>query len=160
MWPLVALLLAVTLAILFRRGSTKFKLRGRIGVVTGAANGLGFELALALASKGVHLVLWDVRERDLQHAAQMIEEQCQGAVLDASVVDVADEAAVTEAATRLRASLPPGKHVSLFVNNAGASRTSGCAPSPARAAPHRHRPQVSSRASRCWSWTRPTFAAR
>lgn len=122
MWAVVAVLLAAIFVLLVRGGATRVRLRGRVGVVTGAANGLGFEIACALAAKGVHLVLWDTRERGLQRAARKIREQHQGAVLGTCVLDVADEAAVAREAAQLRATLPPGQHVSLLVNNAGAAQ--------------------------------------
>jgi NAD(P)-dependent dehydrogenase (short-subunit alcohol dehydrogenase family) len=48
-------------------------LEGRIVIVTGAASGIGRDIAVYLAAAGAHVALADVEERGLQDAARTIE---------------------------------------------------------------------------------------
>ena len=82
---------------------------GRIGLVTGAASGLGRDVALALAEEGSRLVLFDRNTQDLAETAAA----CPGAVQVAG--DVSRAADVTRAAAAA-ASLGP---VTLLVTAAG-----------------------------------------
>lgn len=89
---------------------------GRTAVVTGANGGLGYETALALASKGAHVV---VAARDRAKAERAIES-LTAQVPDASVelvpLDLGDLASVRDAAATIAAAHP---NLDLLVNNAG-----------------------------------------
>lgn len=47
---------------------------GRRVLVTGAAQGLGREIVLYLASKGAHVVLWDINEDELEKTAALLRK--------------------------------------------------------------------------------------
>ena len=52
------------------------RLRGKVALVTGAARGLGFASAAALAREGAQVVLADVREDLVRAAAASIGPAC------------------------------------------------------------------------------------
>lgn len=88
-----------------------FSLAGQTALVTGAATGLGFEIAAALAVAGAHVL---VNGRDAGRLAGAITAiHHRGGRAEPLVLDVFDEAAVTQKV----AELPP---VQILVNNAGA----------------------------------------
>jgi NAD(P)-dependent dehydrogenase (short-subunit alcohol dehydrogenase family) len=79
-----------------------FDLGGRVTVVTGAAAGLGREIALALADFGSHLVLADLDEDGLRSTAAAVADRPVKVVC--KVTDISDEsqvAAMFEAALGL-----------------------------------------------------------
>jgi short-subunit dehydrogenase len=69
---------------------------GKRAVITGAGAGIGQALALDLAARGARLTLWDRDREGLTRTA----ERCRlsGVTVHTQVVDVADRAAVGEAA--------------------------------------------------------------
>src|ERR1700680_177414 len=96
----------------------KFKLSGRIAVVTGAGQGIGLACAEALAEAGAKVVIAD---RDPKAA----EPGCAGRTAkgyDAELIDmdVTDSARVSEVADQLVAQY--GK-IDILVNNAGIARS-------------------------------------
>jgi NAD(P)-dependent dehydrogenase (short-subunit alcohol dehydrogenase family) len=83
-------------------------------VVTGAAQGIGRAIALALAARSTRLALWDINaELCAQTAAQCT---ANGGKAICSKVDVSDHAQVQSAAEIVRQSFGP---VFALVNNAG-----------------------------------------
>lgn len=87
---------------------------GQVAVITGGASGIGFGLAEALAARGVHLVLADVREEALEPAADAL--RAMGAEVATVRTDVSDHDSVAELATR---TLELFGRVDLVCNNAG-----------------------------------------
>lgn len=85
-----------------------FKLDGRHAVVTGAAQGIGFEIARGLAQAGARITIADLNPEVGTPAAEAI-----GATFE--VLDVTDPAAVAALAARL-------PEVDILVNNAGIVR--------------------------------------
>lgn len=87
-------------------------LRGRVAVITGAGNGLGRAIAIALADAGVTAVLMG---RD---ASKLEAVEAEIAALGGSALsircDTGDEASVADAAAQLA-----DREVSILVNNAG-----------------------------------------
>jgi NAD(P)-dependent dehydrogenase (short-subunit alcohol dehydrogenase family) len=88
--------------------------RGQVAVVTGAASGIGYGLAQALAARGMSVVLSDLRPEPLQHATAALEQG--GATTLAVAADVSDPAAVEALAA---ATLERFGRVDLVCNNAG-----------------------------------------
>jgi short-subunit dehydrogenase len=88
-------------------------LTGKTAVISGASRGLGRQLALALAGRGVHLHLI-ARGRE-QLAAVAARASALGVSCNALVCDLADAQAVTAVAERVRAH----GEVDILINNAG-----------------------------------------
>jgi NAD(P)-dependent dehydrogenase (short-subunit alcohol dehydrogenase family) len=94
-----------------------FNLKGKTALVTGAAQGLGREIALALAQSGASLVLSDIQSPDVTAAAV----GQTGAPWMAAQADITDEDQVKALAERSAAEF--GK-VDILINNAGVSQLS------------------------------------
>jgi short-subunit dehydrogenase len=91
-----------------------FPIKGGVGVVTGAASGIGAALAANLAGRGMHLALADRNPAGL--AATAAAARALGVTVSEHVLDVRD----TEALEALpEAVLAAHGRVSLLVNNAG-----------------------------------------
>lgn len=89
-------------------------LAGGTVVVTGASRGIGRAIAERMAEAGATVALWARDAGALREVATAIA--ARGGRAHEMVVDVADPSAVTHAAERVRAELPP---VRVIVNNAG-----------------------------------------
>jgi NAD(P)-dependent dehydrogenase (short-subunit alcohol dehydrogenase family) len=88
--------------------------RGRLAVVTGAARGLGFEIALALANAGADVVLAGRDEQKGLLAAEKIAAQANSDISHRRL-DLADLASVAEFAEGMASK----GAVDLLINNAG-----------------------------------------
>ena len=88
---------------------------GKTAVVTGAARGIGLEIARQLAEQGARVVLVDVREEDLRKAA----ESLPGEAATVFAVDVTDEAAVEKMIDEIA---EKAGRIDILVNNAGITR--------------------------------------
>ena len=93
----------------------RFRLDGRVVVVTGASSGLGVAFALACGEAGAHLVLAARRGDRLAETAAMIEGT--GAAVLTVLTDVTDPA---QCADVVAAAVERFGHVDTLVNNAGA----------------------------------------
>jgi all-trans-retinol dehydrogenase (NAD+) len=89
--------------------------RGQICLVTGAASGIGRLLALELARRGAHLVLWDLDEARLAPLVDEVRRLPDGEAWSFAC-DVADRASVARVAARVRAEIGDP---AVVVNNAG-----------------------------------------
>lgn len=90
------------------------KIAGKNVLLTGAAHGLGRQLALALAKQGAHLILWDRETEALEQLAQEIRNF--GARADTQVVDLAKSNDIHQA---LHEHQQRNIHVDILINNAG-----------------------------------------
>ncbi len=72
--------------------SHPFSLAGRVVLVTGAARGLGFEIARAVAAAGAHVVINGRDRARAQSAADRIK--AEGNAASTAIFDIADDAAV------------------------------------------------------------------
>ncbi|MGU3536616.1 SDR family NAD(P)-dependent oxidoreductase [Methylobacterium sp. A54F] len=99
------------------RGTLKaFPFRGSVGLVTGAAGGIGAALALGLAQRGTALVLVDRQLDGLTRTATAAERA--GVAVDTHVLDLTDPAAIADLPARVAARFG---RLDLLVNNAGVS---------------------------------------
>jgi 3-oxoacyl-[acyl-carrier protein] reductase len=90
----------------------------RVAVVTGAAQGIGYGIALALAGGGARVVVSDVDEERATAAAREIADQT-----GASTIAVGGDVGVKADATRIiGAALDAWERIDILVNNAGISR--------------------------------------
>ncbi|MEV4639763.1 SDR family oxidoreductase [Actinoplanes sp. NPDC049548] len=93
-----------------------YRFTGRTAVVTGAASGIGEQLAHGLAARGSDLVLADRDALRLDAVAEAIRSAHPARTVEAHVVDLADRDAVVALATGIRERHP---RLGLLVNNAG-----------------------------------------
>lgn len=94
--------------------ASSFDLTGRVAVVTGAARGLGAEMALTLGEAGAKIALTDVLEEELQTTAESLRQQ--GITAIGVPMDVTDEGSVVEALNRIQDSFGL---IDVALNNAG-----------------------------------------
>lgn len=93
---------------------TTYGFEGKVGLVTGAASGIGFAVATRLVEEGAAVGLLDVDPTSLDAAAEKLREA--GGTVAAAVADISSRPAVDEAVTEVEAALGP---VDMLVNNAG-----------------------------------------
>ena len=99
----------------------RLDLKGRVAVITGAAQGIGLAVARRMLDSEAKVVLWDADAVLLGRTAA--ELQAQGLAVSASVVDVSDDAAVQKATAD---AVKSHGRIDILVNNAGI--TGGNAP--------------------------------
>ncbi len=93
-----------------------FNLEGRTALVTGAARGIGFSIAEALARAGAHVVLNGRSVGPLEEAAARLA--AAGLKAQVAVFDVTDPAQVAQGVAAIEAS----SALDILVNNAGIQR--------------------------------------
>ena len=93
-----------------------FRFHGAVAVVTGAAGGMGEQLAYGLALKGTHLVLVDRDAERLGHVAETVARRRTEIRVRTFVADLADADAVAKLADDVLAAEPV---LNLLINNAG-----------------------------------------
>ena len=93
--------------------SNKIDLQGRIAVVTGGAQGIGYAVASRLAESGVSLALWD---RDAAVLAEAVKSLGAATKVIPVVVEQSDAASVAAAASETEKALG---RIDILVNNAG-----------------------------------------
>jgi len=93
-----------------------YRFAGRTAVLTGAASGIGEQLALALAARGSDLVLLDRDADRLAAVTAAIASAHPGRAVEPIVVDLADRPATVAVAERIAADRP---RIGLLINNAG-----------------------------------------
>jgi 2-dehydro-3-deoxy-L-rhamnonate dehydrogenase (NAD+) len=92
-------------------------LKGRVAVVTGGAQGIGFAVAQRFIASGAQVVLWDIDEPLLAKARAAL-----GDAATSARVELTDEAAVAAAT---QAALAKHGHIDILVNNAGITGGNG-----------------------------------
>jgi 3-oxoacyl-[acyl-carrier protein] reductase len=101
-----------------------FDFHERVVVVTGAAHGIGREIALAFARAGAHVHAWDVLADEVEETARLGGDGGATGTPDTAgwigpaTVDVTDPAAVESAVANAEASSPDGQ-IHILVNCAG-----------------------------------------
>ncbi|HUO38966.1 MAG TPA: glucose 1-dehydrogenase [Mycobacterium sp.] len=92
----------------------RFRLDGKLAIVTGASSGLGVAFGRALAEAGADLVLAARRADRLEHTRSLVEERGRRALtVTADLAQPEDSQAVVDAAMK------EFGHVDVLVNNAG-----------------------------------------
>ena len=92
-------------------------LKDKVALVTGAARGIGREIAASFAKEGCDIAAWDINMQETDELARTVEG-C-GRKFMAQEVDVTDAAKVSEAVNKILDKL--GK-VDILVNNAGITK--------------------------------------
>ncbi len=90
----------------------------KVAAITGAASGMGRELALSLARRGCAVAISDVDERGLAETARLVKERSPNVALTTKHLDVANGDAVREWAKEVAAA---HGRCNLIFNNAGVS---------------------------------------
>src|SRR2546427_6374012 len=85
-------------------------LAGKVGIVTGAARGIGFAIAEALAANGMRVAMIDNRQHELEDAAGRIPQAVS------FMTDVTDAGGVQSVFAEIERRLGPAY---VLVNNAG-----------------------------------------
>ncbi len=95
-----------------------FDLTGKVALVTGAARGIGYAIAEALASYGSDIVLCDVLPTELMEATDAIGDMGRRALaVEADLTKVTEIGGMVEKAVR------EFGHIDILVNNAGINIT-------------------------------------
>jgi NAD(P)-dependent dehydrogenase (short-subunit alcohol dehydrogenase family) len=94
------------------------RLDGRIAIVTGASGGVGYEVALQLATHGARVVLASRDKERTAQASRRIEAASPGARVEAAFLDLADLTTVHRFAADF---LHQYGALDILVNNAGVS---------------------------------------
>ena len=88
-------------------------LKGRVAVVTGGAQGIGFAIAERMLTSGARVVLWDVDRAALEGAVAKLREH---GPVRGEAVELTDDGAVAEACAR---TMGAEGRIDILVNNAG-----------------------------------------
>jgi NAD(P)-dependent dehydrogenase (short-subunit alcohol dehydrogenase family) len=96
----------------------KFKLTGRVALVTGGASGIGLATVEAMAEAGARVVIADRAPAAMAAAQALLADK--GFSVETAVLDVTDSAAVTRVADDLMAR---AGRIDILVNNAGIARS-------------------------------------
>ena len=88
-------------------------LKGRVAVITGGAQGIGFAAAQRMLRSGAKVVLWDI---DADAIAKALEALAPLGQADGKVVELTDETAVAAATA---AAVAAHGRIDILVNNAG-----------------------------------------
>lgn len=92
------------------------QLDGKVGVITGAASGIGRAMAVAFAAEGMHLALADIEVDPLEETAELVRAEGVSAIIVPT--DVSDPTAVEHLGERTASELGS---LHLACNNAGVS---------------------------------------
>lgn len=95
-------------------------LNGKVSVITGAGGGLGRELAMACARRGMKLVLADVEDRNLEETCSQIRDKFPGTEIASLLVDVSK---FEQVAVLAQLAIQRFEGVHLLFNNAGVGVT-------------------------------------
>jgi len=90
------------------------KLKGKRVLITGGAQGIGFEMAIKFAGRGAEIVIADIDDEKLSEAKAKLEER--GIAASAFRVDVTNPASIASLKAQIAAEAGP---IDILVNNAG-----------------------------------------
>ncbi|SDD01156.1 3-oxoacyl-[acyl-carrier protein] reductase [Cupriavidus sp. YR651] len=94
-------------------------MKGRVAIITGGAQGIGYAVAERMLRSGAEVALWDINEVQLATARSALAEFGK---VTTEVVELTDEASV-DAATK--ATLSKLGHIDVLVNSAGITGGNG-----------------------------------
>ena len=94
-------------------------LKGRVAIITGGAQGIGYSTAERMLASGASLLLWDM---DAARLAQAVETLSALGPVGGAVVELTDEAAVAAATST---AIARHGRIDILVNNAGITGGNG-----------------------------------
>ena len=97
----------------------RIDLSGRVAVVTGGAQGIGYAIAERVVASGGRAVLWDIEAAQLEAARSRL---AAGGAVDSHTVELTDASAVEAAATAV---VDAHGRIDILVNNAGITGGNG-----------------------------------
>ena len=89
----------------------KFDLDNRTAVITGGAQGFGFDIAKKFLNSGANVIIWDIDEKALQSAVKEINNP----KLSSNLLDVTNFEKVNKTVIEINKS----SNIDILVNNAG-----------------------------------------
>ena len=89
----------------------KFVLKNRTAVITGGAQGFGFDIAKKFLNSGANVIIWDIDENELKNAIKKINNS----KLSYNVVDVSNFEKVNEIVLEINKKT----NIDILINNAG-----------------------------------------
>ena len=89
----------------------QFDLKDRTAIITGGAQGFGFNIAKKFLNSGANVIIWDIDEKELQSSVREINNQ----KLNYNLVDVSNFEEVNKAVIEINKS----SNIDILVNNAG-----------------------------------------
>lgn len=92
------------------------RLKGKVGIVTGSASGIGKGIALAMAKEGAHIVIVDINEEKGKETLEAINQYTEGALL---IKDISKKENVDKIVTAV---IERFGQLDILVNNAHASK--------------------------------------
>lgn len=94
------------------------RLKDRVAIVTGGAQGIGKAIALALAKEGAKIILWDIKIEETERTSNEIAQSCQ-VETSAYQVNVTNCSEVENIVKKI---LDKFSKIDILVNNAGITR--------------------------------------
>ena len=89
----------------------QFDLKDRTAIITGGAQGFGFNIAKKFLNSGANVIIWDIDEKELQSAVKEINDP----KLTSNLVDVANFEKVNKTVIKISKL----SNIDILVNNAG-----------------------------------------
>lgn len=94
---------------------SNFSLNGKWALITGGAGLLGIEHARALLTVGANIVLWDINDKTLQKAQELLEKEYSEQRISIQAVDITKE---SEVIASLETLSRQGIVINVLINNA------------------------------------------
>lgn len=94
---------------------SNFSLNGKWALITGGAGLLGIEHARALLTVGANIVLWDINDKTLQKAQELLEKEYSEQRISIQAVDITKE---SEVIASLETLSRHGIVINVLINNA------------------------------------------
>ena len=89
----------------------QFDLKNRTALITGGAQGFGFDIAKKFLNSGANVIIWDIDEKELQNAVKKINNS----KLSYNVVDVSNFKKINQTVLEINKKT----NIDILINNAG-----------------------------------------
>ena len=89
----------------------QFDLKNRTALITGGAQGFGFDIAKKFLNSGANVIIWDIGEKELQNAVKKINNS----KLSYNVVDVSNFEKINQTVLEINKKT----NIDILINNAG-----------------------------------------